>query len=251
MPLIPTPHDLLLTSIVHPLQYPSYKKLADTRATMNLIDYGRIILRRGWIAVLLAVIAAGAAFGFSKVVTPEYRGTQTILLVPSRSDLGLTEAALRLINSRQAYLNSSIVAQEIINDLQLDMTAGYLLGNTTIVPNRDSLAIQIDVDLPEQNLENIGVIVQAWGQKLIDHQNELNQSSRQEDRIQARIQDNVRVFQLQPKPSLYTAIGAIAGLFLGVVIIFLLEYLESNIIRRREDIEKTLNMKVLATVPTD
>ena len=218
---------------------------------MNLIDYGRIILRRGWIAVLLAIIAAGAAFGFSQVVTPEYRGTQTILLVPSRSDLGLTEAALRLINSRQAYLNSSIVAQEIIDDLQLDMTSGYLLGNTTIVPNRDSLAIQIDVDLPEQDRDSIGTIVSAWGQKLIDHQNDLNQSSRQEDRIQARIQDNPRVFQLQPKPSLYTAIGAIAGLFLGVVIIFVLEYLESNIIRRREDVEKTLNMKVLATVPTD
>ena len=218
---------------------------------MNLIDYGHIILRRGWIAILLAVIAAVAAFGFSQIVTPVYRGTQTILLVPSRSDLGLTEAALRLINSRQAFLNSSIVAQEIINDLQLDMTAGYLLGKSTIVPNRDSLAIQIDVDLPEQNLESIGQIVSAWGQKLIDHQNELNQSSRQEDRIQARIQDNPRVFQLRPNTRIYTAIGAIGGLFLGVVIIFLLEYLESNIIRRREDVENSLDMKVLATVPTD
>lgn len=218
---------------------------------MNLIDYGRIILRRGWIAILLAVIAAVAAFGFSQVVTPVYRGTQTILLVPSRSDLGLTEAALRLMNSRRAYLNSTLRAQEIINDLQLDMTAGYLLGKSTIVVNRDSLAIQIDVDLPEQNLERIGQIVEAWGQKLIDHQNELNQSSRQEDRIQARIQDNPRVFQLRPDKQLYTIIGAIGGLFLGVVIIFLLEYLESNIIRRREDVENTLNMKVLAAVPTD
>lgn len=218
---------------------------------MNLIDYGRIILRHGWIAILLAVIAAVAAFGFSQVVTPVYRGTQTILLVPSRSDLGLTEAALRLMNSRQAYLNSEIRAQEIINDLQLDMTAGYLLGKSTIVTNRDSLAIQIDVDLPEQNLESIGQIVSAWGQKLIDYQNELNQSSRQEDRIQARIQDNPRVFQLRPDTQIYTAIGAIGGLFLGVVIIFLLEYLESNIIRRREDVEHSLDMKVLATVPTD
>src|SRR5690606_4397618 len=131
---------------------------------MNLLDYGRIILRRGWIAILLAVIAAVGAFGFSKIVTPVYRGTQTVLLVPSRSDLGLTEAALRLINSRQAYLNSTIVAQEIINDLQLDMDPSYLLGKTTIVPNRDSLAIQIDVDLPEQHTNQIYNIVLAWSQ---------------------------------------------------------------------------------------
>ena len=220
---------------------------------MNLLDYGRIILRRGWIAILLAVVTAVAAYGFSQIVTPVYRGTQTVLLVPVRSDLGLTEAALRLINSRQAYLNSELIAQQVIEDLELDMTPGYLLGETTIVPNRDSLAIQIDVDLPAESGQEasalIGPIVAAWGQELIDYQNELNQSARQEDRIQARIQDNPRVYQLQPNTRIYTAIGAIGGLFIGVLIIFVLEYLESNIIRRRGDIEATLEMKVLASIP--
>lgn len=222
---------------------------------MNLIDYGRIILQRGWIAILLAVVAAVAAYGFSQVVTPVYRSTQTVLLVPSRSDLGLTEAALRLINSRQAYLNSSLVAQEIINDLALDYAPQQLLGWTTIVPNRDSLAIQIDVDLPantQAEAENlIAPIVSAWSQELIDHQNELNQSARQEDRIQARIQDNPRTSRLRPQARIYTIIGGIGGLFLGVVIIFVLEYLESNIIRRRADVEAALNMKVLAAVPIE
>lgn len=218
---------------------------------MNLLDYGRIIIRRGWIAILLAILAAVAAFGFSKVVTPVYRGTQTVLLVPVRSDLGLTEAALRLINSRQAYLNSTLVAQQIIDDLQLDLDPSYLLGRTTIVPNRDSLAIQIDVDLPEQHKPQIEAIVWAWSQELIDYQNELNQSARQEDRIQARVQDNARSYQLRPDTKIYTAIGGIGGLFLGIVLIFLLEYLESNVIRRREDVETALELKVLATVPSD
>ncbi|MEO1289811.1 MAG: hypothetical protein AAFV93_18775, partial [Chloroflexota bacterium] len=97
----------------------------------------------------------------------------------------------------------------------------------------------------------IGPIVAAWSQELIDHQNELNQSARQEDRIQPRIQDNPQVFLLEPNTRIYTIIGAVGGLFLGVVIIFILEYLESNILRRREDIENALNMKVLATVPSE
>lgn len=221
---------------------------------MNLLDYGRIILRRGWIAILLAVIAAVSAYGFSQVVTPVYRGTQTVLLVPVRSDLGLTEAALRLINSRQAYLSSSLVAEEIINDLQLDMAPLQLLGDTIITPNRDSLAIKIDVDLeantPQEAGALIGPIVGAWANELIDYQNELNQSARQEDRIQARVQDNPQVFLLEPNTTIYTIIGGVGGLFLGVVIIFILEYLESNILRRREDVEGALGLKVLATVPT-
>lgn len=222
---------------------------------MNLLDYGRIILRRGWIAILLAVVTAVAAFGFSEAVTPVYRSTQTILLVPIRSDLGLTEAALRLINSRTAYLSSSLIAQHVIENLSLDLTPNVLLGATTIVPNRDSLAIQIDVDLPAESKPEaevlIAPIVEAWGQQLIDYQNELNQSARQEDRIQARIQDNPRTQQLRPDKKLYTAIGAIGGLFLGILIIFLLEYFESNIIRRPEDVEATLGLKVLASVPND
>ena len=55
---------------------------------MNLLDYGRIILRRGWIAILLASIVAVSAYVFSQIVTPVYRGTQTVLLVPVRSYLG-------------------------------------------------------------------------------------------------------------------------------------------------------------------
>ena len=229
---------------------------------MNLIDYARIIVRRGWIAVLLAVIAAGGAYLFSQTVTPEYRATQTILIVPSRSDLGLTEAALRLINSRRTYLDSDLRAQSIIDKLQLDYTPGYLRGQTTITANRDNLAIQIDVDLPidtnvlspEQTAEalrTLGNIAIAWGDELIAYQDELNQQAQRTDRIQTQPQDNPRISKQSPKLRVNLLIGAIAGFFLGAVVIFVLEYLESNMIRRREDVERTAQLKVLAVVPAE
>jgi capsular polysaccharide biosynthesis protein len=222
---------------------------------MNLIDYGRIILRRGWIAVLLAIVAAVAAYAFSQVVTPVYRSTQAILLVPSRSDNGLTLATVQLLNNRRSYLASSLRAQEIIDKLSLDYTAQYLLGETTITPNRDNLTIQIDVDLPANNDAEaaalLNPIVEAWGQALIDYQNDLNQEARQEDRVRAEVQDSPTISRLQPNERIYTAIGGIAGFFLGIVLIFVLEYLESNVIRRREDVENTLDLKVLAAVPAE
>jgi len=222
---------------------------------MNLIDYGRIILQRGWIALLLAVITAGAAYFFSQQVTPVFRSTQTILIIPSRSDFGLTQAAVQLLNNRRAYLDSDLVAQNIIDDLNLDFTPGYLRGQTTIVAQRDNLTIQIDVDLPAPTAEEaarlINPIADAWGNELIAWQNELNQEARQEDRIRAQPQDNPRLSQLQPQLGIYTLIGGLAGFFLGVVLIFVLEYLESNLIRRREDLEKAMNIKVLAAVPSE
>jgi len=209
---------------------------------MNLIEYVRIILRRGWIALLLAVLAAGAAYGFSQLVTPVYRSSYTVLLVPSRTDLGLAEATIRIINQRRAYLDSDLVAASIIDDLQLDFAPGYLRGQTTINANRENLSIQIDVDLPAPNAEEaarlLNPIAQAWGGELIRYQDELNQEARREDRISAQPQDNAQLGLLRPNTRIYVAIGGIAGFFLGAIIIFVLEYLESNVVRRREDLER-------------
>ncbi len=221
---------------------------------MNLIEYGRIILRRGWIALLLAAAAAVATFAFSQTVTPMYRSSQTVLLIPSRTDFGLTQAAGGLLNQHRAYLDSDIIAARIIDDLDLDYAPSQLRGQTSIMANRDNLSIQIAVDLPAPDAEAasrlIPPIVAAWSQELIRFRDELNQSANREDRIRAQVQDNpAPPSQLQPQPRLYTLIGAIAGLFLGVVVIFVLEYLESNIVRRRADLEDSAGLNVLATVP--
>jgi len=222
---------------------------------MNLIDYARIILRRGWIAILFAVIAGVAAFGFSQLVTPVYRSSQTMLLVPSRADLGLAEALIRVINNRRAYLDSNLIAAEIIDELQLDFAPAYLRGRTTITANGNNQSIQIDVDLPatsdEEAARLINPISAAWGEELIEYQNELNQEARAEDRIRVVRQDNPQLSLLRPNIRIYTAIGAIAGFFLGAIVIFVLEYLESNIVRRAEDLERSLDLPVLAMVPTE
>ena len=90
---------------------------------MNLIDYGRILLRRGWIILLLAVIAAGSAYLLTSRQTPEYTASQRVLIQPARTDNGLTLAVIQLMNSYQVYLDSSERAQEVI-DAAVQMHGG-------------------------------------------------------------------------------------------------------------------------------
>jgi len=214
---------------------------------MNLIDYGRIIIRRGWIMILLGVIAAGAAFLFSRQIDPMYRATQKVLIIPSRSDFGLTEAARQILNNHVAYLDSSLRAGEVIDRLQLDMTPGQLRSDVTIAADQLSLVIQIDADHREPS--EAARIAAAWGDLLLEYRNELNQQARREDRIEARIQDNPVPFQASPNVTINTLVGLIAGIFVGGIIVFVLEYLESSIVRRREDVENFAGLPVLAIVP--
>lgn len=218
---------------------------------MNLAEYGRIVLRRGWIMVLLAVIAAGAAFAVSQVMEPLYRSSQAVLMVPSRSDFGLTQAAVQLLNNRAAYLTSDLRAQAVIDELQLDMVPAFLLSRTTITPNRDNLTIQIDVELEADTAEEaarlINPITAAWSAQLIQYQDELNQSAQREDRVRAQIQDNPKIGLLRPNVRINVLIGAVAGFLLGAIIIFVLEYLESNVVRRPDDLVRD-GFNVLASV---
>jgi len=43
--------------------------------------------------------------------------------------------------------------------------------------------------------------------------------------------------------------GAVLGLIIGGLVVFLLEYLEANILRRAEDVERLLEIPLLAVVP--
>ncbi|MFO7323294.1 MAG: Wzz/FepE/Etk N-terminal domain-containing protein [Chloroflexota bacterium] len=213
---------------------------------MNLIDYGRILLRRGWIIVLLAILAAASAYFLSTQQTTVWRATQRVLVQPTRADLSLTESATRLLAQYAAYLDSELIAQRVIDRLNLDMMAGDLKSMVEIAPIQLSLQIQIDVDMPQPELA--AAVAREWGLQLVEFRNRENQEARREDRIDAALADNPALSILRPRPLINAAAGAILGVVLGGVIVFALEYLESNLIRRREDIERA-ELPVLAAIP--
>lgn len=217
---------------------------------MNLSEYGRILWRRGWIIVLCAVLAGAAAFIFSRQQVPTYRASQVLLIQPSRNDLGLTEATTRLMNSYQVYLNSTIIAQRVIDNLRLDRLPGDLLSDVTIQSDRNNLTVQIDVD--GQDCAIASRVASEWGNQLVIYRNQENQTVRQEDRIDAIPADAPKCpTSVTPNVAINTIAGVLLGAAAGVVIVFILEYLESSMIRRRDDIEHGLELPVLASIPTE
>lgn len=214
---------------------------------MNLVEYGRILLRRGWIMLLLAILTAGAAYVLSAQETPVYRSTVKVLVIPARSDFGLAQTSKFQLSQFRAYLDSSLIARQVIDKLQLDMTPDQLMSAVTIAADDLSLSLQIDVDLTDGDLANR--VARTWGEELVIYRNEENQKNRREDRIDARLQDDPRYDLLRPRPAINAAAGGVLGLLLGGVIVFVLEFLESSVIRHRDDVERTLELPVLATIP--
>lgn len=214
---------------------------------MNLTDYLRILIHRGWILILLAVITGSTAYLVSREQTPEYRASQKVVIQPTRPDLGLSEASIRLLEPLVAIINSEEIAQQIIDDLRLDMTAGELKGSATIAADQLRMIIQIDVESTDQDVARAAA--RAWGEKLQAYRDEKNQEVNREDRVEAILSDFPTVSQIAPRPLLNGIAGGILGLIIGGLVIFALEFVESAIVRRREDLEGNLQIPVLSTIP--
>jgi capsular polysaccharide biosynthesis protein len=214
---------------------------------MTLNDYFRILWRRGWILILLAALTAAAAYVFSKLQTPIYKSTIYVLVKPSRTDFGLTQSAKILLRSYVAWMDTDKRAAEVIDAKQLDMDPQSLRGNVTIASDDSRFVIQIDVKNENGDLAND--IARQWAERFVQWRNDENQKQRKEDRVEADILD-APVYALdRPKTAINTLAGAILGFLLGGVIVFVLEYLESAVIRSTADIERQFSLPVLGAIP--
>ncbi|MCL4238208.1 MAG: hypothetical protein KJ047_08150 [Anaerolineae bacterium] len=216
---------------------------------MNLTYYARILIRRGWILLLAIAITAGAAYAFSKAQTPVYRATQRVLLQPARNDYGLTETLRILLRSYVVYLNTDTQAATVITRLQLDMTPGDLRRYTTISSDPTQLIVQIDVDMQDGPLA--ARIATELGRLLVEYRTEDNRDLQREDRIDALLIDTATYGLHSPKTKINMLAGAVLGLLLGGAVVFALEYLESNILRSRDDVQNFLALPLLAAIPPE
>jgi capsular polysaccharide biosynthesis protein len=214
---------------------------------MALNDYFRILRRRGWIIILLAVLTAGAAYGFSRIQPVVYESSLKLLVRPARSDFGQSQAARELLGNYEQWLHSSYRAQAVINILQLDMQANDLLGDVTVSSDRLSLVVQLNVENTDPDLGND--IARTWGELLIQWQNEENDKNLQGDRITVEFQDDPRVVGVSPNVNVNTAAGGVFGALLGIIVIFVLEWIESGVVRRAEDVERYLEIPVVGRIP--
>ena len=213
---------------------------------MSLTEYFRILRRWGWLLALAIVLTAGAAYVFSRAQTPIYRSTVVVNLQPARPDFGLTSSAKTLLRSYVTVINTETYAQKVINTLHLDRTAGSLLGDVTIASDDSRFVIQIDMRDQDGNVAND--IAAAWANELKTWRDEQNAQVNITDKVTAVIVDPPQFSLYRPTTKINVLAGAILGLLLGGIIVFVVEYLDAGVIRSSNDLDR-LDLAVLGAIP--
>ena len=216
---------------------------------MQLQDYARVLLKRGWIILLLAILAAGSAYVFSKLQTPMFRATVTLSTVPSRpSDYGQTLAIKNLLRLYVQQMQSPQLTQQVIDKLQLDVTPQKFVSQINFNADESTLTITIEARHPLP--ATAAKMAQTLAEVFVSYHNQENLQINQSDRVLTNIINFTSPDIFSPKTSINTLAGAILGALLGVIVVFVLEWLDSDIVRTTEDLERVLGATVLGSIPT-
>ncbi|TEU19433.1 MAG: hypothetical protein E3J21_03790 [Anaerolineales bacterium] len=218
-------------------------------AEVELQDYLNILRKRGWIIILTACITAASALGFSLVQTPKYKATANLSVNPARADWGLANAAKTLLRNYTINMTTHKTAQKVIDRAQLDMSTDDLLSKVTVSSDESNLTLQVDA----KDYDPVVAIqiAQTMAEVFIEDQTEWNNKQDKRDRIEVSLLDDVRdAPKFSPKIKINTLAGGIFGVLFGGVIILLLEWLESDILRTPGDVERFIGLTVLGAIPT-
>lgn len=217
---------------------------------MELTDYLRIFRKRGWIVILVALVAAASAFGFSKLQTPVYSASVKLSVNPARADWGLANITRELLRNYAENIRTHTMAQEVINRAQLDMDTTTLLGKLFVSPAADTFTLELEAR--DTDPEVAMTIVQTMAEVFKEDRDAWNQKQDKRDQIDVSILDNVWNLgyqQYSPNTKINTAAGGLFGLLVGLLVVFFLEWLEQDVIRSATDVERTIGVTVLGSIP--
>jgi capsular polysaccharide biosynthesis protein len=216
---------------------------------MRLRDYLRILIKRGWIIIVIAVITATSALVFSRLQQPIYRSTIYLNVYPARLDWGLQQVIQSLMRNYAGVISSRDTAMEVINRLQLDITPDQLRSKLTVVPIQSDFLLEIDADDLDPLIARD--IAQTTAEVFVERIKVSMLEQAQTDRVQVSIRDYpLPGILYKPKWKINTLAGGLFGIIAGVLVVFLLEWLEADVIRTSQDLERYTHLSVLGVIPT-
>lgn len=207
---------------------------------MSLQDYVDA-LRRYWIVIVaLGVIGAAAAFGFARTLPAEYSSTAAVMVVPQRGDstselLQGSSYVQSLVQTYAVLASSPIVLAPVIEELKLDETPTRLATRVTVVNTLNTVVIEISVtdSAPDQAQK----IAEAITESLITAVSRVSPSDADDNpavRLETIAPARLPQAPIGPNTRLYTALGGVAGIVLGVAYALVRRVLGTRITERRD-----------------
>ena len=227
---------------------------ATEESGLGLRRYLEITWRRKWIVIAVIVAAIGAAAAASVAVEPVYRA-ETKLVVGSGNTLfpvGQANAFQPFTATMADLVKSRVVAERVIERLDIRESPKALLGKVSVRTNPDTAVLNVRVD--DSDPERARRIAESIGLVFVDLvDDEFGQASVPGDEtppLTIKIVDPAfaGANPISPRPVRNVVLAGVLGLVLGLLAAFLADYFDRRL-RTREDVEHHFAAPVIGQVP--
>ena len=213
---------------------------------IDLLQLWNAVRHRIWLVLLAGFIVADIAFAITKfLITPMYSSSATMLVVTKEttlSSLADLQLGSQLTNDYEILITSRPVLQQTIDQLELETDYKHLRDTITISNPNDSRmliisTLQADPELAKSVVDTLaGISSDYIAEKM--------------EVTAPKIIEEGEIPLTQSSPSLLrnTAIGGLLGILAAVFLICVAVILNDSI-QTEDDIERYLQLPVLAVIP--
>lgn len=213
---------------------------------IDLLQLWNAVRHRIWLVLLAGFIVADIAFAITKfLITPMYSSSATMLVVTKEttlSSLADLQLGSQLTNDYEILISSRPVLQQTVEELNLDISYKRLRSMITISNPNDSRMLIISTMQPDPELaKSVVDTVAQISSEYIAEKMEVTAPKIIEE-------GEVPINQSSPNLLRNTAIGGMLGILAAVFLICVAVILNDSI-QTEDDIERYLQLPVLAVVP--
>jgi capsular polysaccharide biosynthesis protein len=222
----------------------------DTELEIDLMEYIHIIRRRLWLIILVTILAVAASGVISFfVLDPVYQASTTVMVGKPASyadgsqlqiqDLNLNQ---RLARTYGEIVKSRVVSEEVISDLNLNITPDHLKGKTSVnlVKDTEFITISVTDTNPQKAADIANKLAEVFKKRVMNMM--------RVDNVQVLDDAIVPASPIKPNKMMNMAVAGALGMIISLGVVFILEYLD-NTIKTAEDVERHLGLSVIGAIP--
>ncbi|HCW53836.1 MAG TPA: capsular biosynthesis protein [Clostridium sp.] len=213
-------------------------------------DVFKILKKRLVLIISFTVIATAlASFISFYAITPQYVSSTKLFIGKevaenqkySANDIQVYQ---KLLNTYSEILTTNDLIDKAVKNNDIELSPGAVISGLTVAPKADTQIINISFRCsdPELSRNTLNALTSEFvneSQKLIPDGN-----------VKVIQKANLPMSPASPNKTKNIAIGFLAGLMLGILVAFFIEYI-NNTVLSAEELEEILDVPVIGKIPVE
>lgn len=214
---------------------------------IDIMQIIRMLLSKIWIVIVAGVATAIVAFGITEIaITPQYQSSIKLYIINRQNGTTTTlsdiQSSTQLVKDYKVLVTSLPVVEQVVKQLDLDISPDALVGKISCGIETDSRVLQVtvtDTD-PKRAKEIVDAIADVSAKQIT--------SVMQIEGVNVIEYGRVANAPSSPNVKKNTMLGAIAGIVIAIAVLVVNLILDDRI-KTSDDVEKYLGITNLSLIP--